>query len=210
MAADKLKEIFSKNLSHYMDSRGTTQTELSSALGIPKMTLNNWVKGNTYPRPDKVQLLADYFGIKRSDLTEEKQISNLHKIESEFVQVPILGEIACGDPIYVQENFAGYRTEPKDSLPSGNTYYVQAKGDSMSPTIPQGAYVLIREQPDVESGEIAAVLLNGNTETTLKRVRKTDGMLMLMPDNSTHEPLIINRDNPGKIIGKAMRYTFDL
>ncbi|MCJ0932582.1 XRE family transcriptional regulator [Virgibacillus halodenitrificans] len=210
MSGQQLKEIFAANLNYYIEKKGITQTQLANDLNIPKMTMSNWLHANTYPRPDKVQLLADYFGIYRSDLTEERKPENLTPATSEYVSVPILGQIACGDPIYVEENFAGYRTELKDSLPSGNTYYLEAKGNSMEPTIPQGASVLIREQPEVENGEIAAVLLNGDTEATLKRIRKQNGYLMLMPDNNEFDPIIADQTNPCKIIGKAMRYSFDL
>ena len=80
----------------------------------------------------------------------------------------------------------------------------------MSPTIPNGAYVLIREQPDVEDGEIAAVLVNGDTEATLKRVRRQHNVSMLLPDNSDFEPIILSEDYPGRIIGKAIKFTTDL
>ena len=80
----------------------------------------------------------------------------------------------------------------------------------MSPTIPDGAYVLIREQPDVEDGEIAAVLVNNDTEATLKRVRHQGNMVMLMPDNSAYDPIILSKDYPGRIIGRAMKFVTDL
>lgn len=210
MNEKNLKEIFADNLNFYLQKKGITQTQLANELNIPKMTMSNWLNANTYPRPDKIQLLADYFGVYRSDLTEERKPENLKPAKSDFEYVPVLGEIACGEPIYVQENFTSYRTELKESLPSGNTYYLEAKGKSMEPTIPEGAFVLIREQPDVENGEIAAVLCNGDTEATLKRIRKQKGYLILMPDNSNYTPIIADKNNPCKIIGKAIRFTFDL
>ncbi|MCT4573044.1 S24 family peptidase, partial [Bacillus thuringiensis] len=107
-------------------------------------------------------------------------------------------------------NYEEYRCEATDHLPGGNLVYLKAKGNSMEPTIPDGAYVMVREQPDVESGEIAAVLVNGDTEATLKRIKKQGDIIMLMPDNPTHNPMIIDENNPAKIIGKAIRFTQDL
>lgn len=210
MDNDKLKKIFSKNLNYYMDAKGVNQTDLCNRLDIPKMTMNNWVNANTYPRPDKIQLLADFFNIRRSDLTEEKRATNIYTASEESIRIPILGEIACGEPIYVSENFSGYRTDSQESIPSGNVYYLKAKGNSMSPSIPEGAYVLIREQSEVENGEIAAVLINDENEATLKRVRKNEDAFMLIPDNRDYDPIIINKNNPCRILGKAIRYTFDL
>lgn len=167
---ENLKQIMAKNIKKYLDRMGKNQTDLARDLNIPETTVSNWMKGNTYPRIDKIQLMADYFGIYRSDLTEDKP-NNLYSTTTELVKVPILGTIACGDPIYVEENFAGYRYESPENLPYGEIYYLDAKGDSMEPTIPDGSSVMIRQQSDVENGEIAAVLVNGDTEATLKRVK---------------------------------------
>lgn len=141
---------------------------------------------------------------------EEVKPTNLFAVSPQTVKVPILGVIACSNPILAEENILRYKNESPDELPSGNIYYVKASGNSMEPTIPDGSLVLIREQNEVEYGEIAAVLVNGNTEVTLKRVKKQGDLIMLMPDNSNHTPFIITEDNPAKIIGKAIRYTQDL
>lgn len=207
--AEKMKRVFAENLKYQLDKKGITQTDMARDLGFPETTVSNWMKKETYPRPDRLQMMADYFNIRRSDLTEEKP-SNLISASPMTVKVPILGVIACGDPIYAEENFSGYRTESPDTLPSGNLYYLEAKGKSMEPTIPEGSFVLIREQPDVESGEIAAALVNGDTEATLKRVKKQGDVIMLMPDNPSYEPYIVTKDNPARILGKAIRFTQDL
>lgn len=204
-----LKDIMSKNLKEYLKRKGISQTDLAKELNLPEMTVSNWIKAKTYPRVDKIQMLADFFNIRRSDLTEDKP-TNLIPAAQMIVKVPVLGVIACGDPIYAEQNFNGYRTESPDTLPSGNLFYLETKGKSMEPTIPEGSFVLIREQPDVEYGEIAAVLVNGDTEATLKRVKKQGDVIMLMPDNPSHEPYIVTKDNPARILGKAIRFTQDL
>lgn len=66
------KKVFSKNLRKYMDSSGKTQKELAEIVGVTAPTFNEWIKGKKFPRIDKVQKLADYFGIQKSDLIEEK------------------------------------------------------------------------------------------------------------------------------------------
>ena len=207
--AQKLKDIFSKNLIYYIEKSGTNQTDVAQKLSIPEMTMSNWTKAKTYPRMDKVQLLADYFRISRSDLTEEKP-SNLVDVSPMTIKIPILGEISCGDPLLVEDNIKAYRYESPDTLPGGALFYLQAKGESMEPTIPNGSYVLIREQPEVEYGEIAAVLVNGDSEATLKRVRRQGDTIILTPDNRAYEPWIVTEDNPARIIGKAIRFTQDL
>ncbi|MBR5874497.1 MAG: helix-turn-helix transcriptional regulator [Oscillospiraceae bacterium] len=66
------KEVFSKNLQMYMERSGKTQKELAEIMGVTAPTFHEWVKGKKFPRIDKVQKLADYFGILKSDLIEEK------------------------------------------------------------------------------------------------------------------------------------------
>ena len=82
-----------------------------------------------------------------------------------------MGEIACGDTILAEEYIEEYREEIDENLPTGEVFYLKTKGNSMVPTIPSDSYVLIRRQPVVEDGEIAAVIVNGDTEATLKRVK---------------------------------------
>ncbi len=68
------KEIFSRNLRRYLDKSGKTQKEVAKAVGISTGTFCDWVKGRAYPRMDKVQLLAEYFGIQKSDLVENENV----------------------------------------------------------------------------------------------------------------------------------------
>ena len=208
------KEIMARNISKYMDKMGVDRNKLSSDLDIKYTTLTDWINGKTYPRIDKIELLANYFGISKSDLVEdasqnESKIINLKQVK-EMRAIPVLGDIACGDPITAEENIQGYRDEVADTLPTGNLFYLHCKGDSMAPTIPDGAYVLIRQQPDVEDGEIAAVLVNGDTEATLKRVKRQGSLVLLMPDNQAYDPYVVTPDNPARILGKALKMSADL
>lgn len=66
------KNIFADNLKRYMDDAGKTRRDICNALGISYFTVSSWVNGTKYPRMDKVELLAQYFGISKSDLIEEK------------------------------------------------------------------------------------------------------------------------------------------
>lgn len=66
------KKVFAKNLAYYIERSGKTQKELADMLGVATSTFNNWVKAQKYPRIDKIEMLANYFGILKSDLIEEK------------------------------------------------------------------------------------------------------------------------------------------
>lgn len=67
------KEVFSENLRYYMESRGKNQKELAEIVGVSAPTMNDWIKGKKYPRIDKIEILANYFGILKSDLIEDKK-----------------------------------------------------------------------------------------------------------------------------------------
>lgn len=66
------KDIFAKNLRMYMEKEGKNQKELAEIVGVSAPTMNDWIKGKKFPRIDKIEMLADYFGILKSDLIEDK------------------------------------------------------------------------------------------------------------------------------------------
>ena len=76
MCDDVQKKIFTKNLNSYIEANGKTQLEISKSIGVSPQTFNTWCKGIAIPRMGKVQALADYFGINKSDLIEEKEESD--------------------------------------------------------------------------------------------------------------------------------------
>jgi repressor LexA len=204
---------FENNVSKYVGAqirkfrkaKGMTQKELGFRIGVAHNTISGYESGSNEPDQNILFAIADVLGVSVNDLFPSP--TNLEPVDPDFARIPVLGTIACGDPILIAENYSEYIYMPKDRLPSGNLFYLRAKGASMVPTIPEGALVLIREQPEVESGAIAAVLVNGDTEATLKRVKRQGNMLILMPDNPEYEPIIVTPDNPARIIGRAVQVT---
>lgn len=67
------KEIMSKNLKYYMAKNNKSQKEIAKVIGVPTTTFNDWIRAKNYPRIDKIEKLADYFGITKSDLIEERR-----------------------------------------------------------------------------------------------------------------------------------------
>lgn len=123
-------------------------------------------------------------------------------------RVPRLGAIACGEPILAEQNIEEY-----DTIPAWVhcDFTLACKGDSMiNARIYDGDLVCIKEQPTAESGQIAAVLINGEFESdaTLKRVRYIPGGVALWPENPAYEPLIFTGEdvNRIRIIGVATHF----
>lgn len=201
------------NIRYYRKLNKLTQADLANKLDVAPTAISAWEVGRNKPLMDKIEQMSTLFNVKKSDLLGDEidTPTNLVPISrASIVSIPILGTIKCGQPILAEENITGYREELSDRLPSGNLFYLKSQGDSMVPTIPEGSLVLIREQPTVEYGEVAAVLVNGDTEATLKRVKKQGDIIMLIADNPDYPPYIITDDNPARIIGKAVQVSVDL
>lgn len=147
-----------------------------------------------------------------SQVAEEAEIysavkpTNLVPIQPQTIKIPILGKIACGDPFNAEENIQGYLYKSAEGLPSGELMALETKGDSMAPTIPNGALVTIRLQKEAENGELVAVRINGDEDATLKRFKRQGETIILMPDNKNYDPIIVDENNPVTIIGKVVSY----
>lgn len=190
------------------------QKELEISMG--KSALSQYVNGKQEPDQHRIYLLAKTLNVNEAwlmgfdvPMERESKPSNLIEIK-QTKMIPVLGTIACGEPILADENISDYRETFNHNLPNGELFYLEAKGDSMSPAIPNGSYVLLKKQKDVENGEIAAVLVNGDEEATLKRVRKLNGSTLLEAINESYAPYIVNENNPARIIGKAVKVEYDL
>ncbi len=198
-------------LARAIKQKGTNVNRLSAETGISYSTIKSMIERDLKNASiDNVIKICDTLGVSVEDLVRVGVPDNLTHAGGREAMIPVIGEISCGDPITAVENIEGYIAEPASRLPSGILFYLRAKGDSMAPTIENGALVLIREQDDVENGEVAAVLVNGGTEATLKRVKKDNGTLLLIPDNRNYPPIIATNENPVRVIGKAIRVTREL
>lgn len=204
---------FGKNLRYLREKNNIEQIQLANHLGRKSGTsVSEWESGKYTPKAGTLNEIAKFFRVSLSELMESDLTNKTSNIipAGNTVNIPVIGEIACGDPILAEENISGYREELFDLLPHGNLFYLHTKGNSMTPTIPVNSYVLIREQSDVDNGDIAAVLVNGDTEATLKRIKRQGDIVMLMPDNPDYSPYIITKDNPARILGKAIKFSADL
>lgn len=185
--------------------------KLAEMVGKNRATIYRYESDEIENMPyDVVEPLAKALQTSPAYLMGWEKPSNLIEISQETIKIPVLGKISCGGPLLVEENIVDYRYAVKDNMPSGTTFYLQAKGDSMHPTIPDGSMVLVRHQNDAENGEIVAAMFDDHNEATLKRIRKQGDTIMLLPDNNEHEPIIPTKDNPVRIIGKAIKVERDL
>lgn len=205
------KEIFAKNLQRLLKEKEVEQSVLAKYIGVSDASVSYWLNGEKYPRIDKIQKIADFFEVPKSQLTEEYP-STFIEVQPFAKKVPIIGHIKDGNTFELEENKLGYKYELIDTLPSDDVFYLQVQNNSMEPTIPNQSYVLIKKQNKVERGDIVAVRIHKGSEVTLMRVRHQEKSVMfLAPDNPKFDAILINENNSDtEIIGKAIRYTVEL
>lgn len=187
---------------------GLSVRELSEKVGVSHGALSKWETNKTKGIPDtELKKLADALHCNilwLLDMDDAITLDGVLEALSDTRQIPILGEIACGDPILAVENHDGAANIPKSSPAD---FALRCTGDSMiNARIFPGDLVLIRQQSDVDDGEIAAVLIDG--EATLKRVFKYPGRIELRPENPLYA--VISIEGPDlaafRILGKAVSF----
>ena len=197
------KEIFSQNLKYYMIINSKTRADVCRDLKIPYSTYTDWCNGNIYPRIDKIELLADYFDIKKSDLIENK--TNASNKEANSAIVLVYGSIPAGVPMECIEDIIDTEEISSDMLRGGKEYFgLKIKGDSMEPEYLDGDTLILQKVSNCENGEDCVVMVNGD-EGTFKRVFKNENGVILQPLNNRYQPLIYSNEQienlPVKIIG---------
>ena len=207
---------FKDRLKQAMHDANLNQTELSKLTNIRQSSISDWLKGRYLAKQDKVELLARALNVSPSWLmgmddasTQNETLNNnlppnvLPIVKKKF---PLLGSIACGEPIFADEDFEGY-VEAGANIDAD--FCLRANGDSMiGARIHDGDIVFIKQQPLVENGQIAAVLIDD--EATLKRFYydKANQIIQLMAENPAYPPIIkMQTDLESiRILGRAIAF----
>ena len=205
MSDDIFKRIFSKNLRYYMNLNNKEQIDLINDLGFNKSAVSTWCNGTRLPRMDKVDMLARYFKIRRSDLIEERKDTSNSICKS--VAIPVYGHVAAGIPLEMIEDIIDTEEIPENMAHSGSFFGIKIVGDSMEPKISNGDIVIVRQQDDAESDDIVIACVNGN-EATCKRLRKYEDGISLISTNPVYPPMYFSNkeilEKPVRIIGKVV------
>lgn len=195
--------------------RGMKQIELATLSGISKYSISHYLKGDWEGKQDAVYELARVLDVSEAwlmgyDVPPDRKtaVKGAPAIPPGFIplpkmkKVPLIGAIACGDPITALQNREGEVNAPEDMRCD---FALKCHGDSMiGAGIYDGDTVFIRIQPEVENGEIAAVRIGD--EATLKRVYLHTDYIELRPENSAFESIIRRKEdmNDVQIEGKAV------
>lgn len=199
-----------RRLQRARERKGWTQAYVCRKLSIPNSTMNGYEKDRREPPADVLSQLAELYEVSVDYLVGRGDIVTI--IPSGSIRmIPVVAEISAGAPIFAVDNVVGHL--PVDTsivnLNGGDYAWVHVVGDSMiNAGITNGSHVLIRLQPEVENGEIAAVCVDEES-ATLKRVFYGDGAIVLSPENNSMRPVSYTRDRV-RVVGKAMKVLGDL
>lgn len=197
------KEVFAKNLKYYMEKYNKTRNDIAKITNVPYSTVSSWCNALYYPRIDKIEMLANYFNILKSDLVENK---NSKDSTTKYYMCPVYGQISAGQPNWAEECIEGRLPIDPELMGIVNPeehFFLRVNGESMNKIVQNGAFALIHKQDMVEDGEIAVVLVNGY-DATLKRFTKKGDVVVLEPDSNdpSFKTQIYDKNTPIKILGK--------
>ena len=188
-----------------------TQAQIAQIAGVSDKAVSTWEAGTKEPRMSAIQKICHHFNIDinafvddASDIYDSTLPKNIIPLPRTY-EVPLIGEIACGEPILAVEDAEETVAVPEHVHAD---FALRCKGDSMiNARIFDGDIVYIRRQNDVDDGEIAAVLID--EEATLKRVRKYPDHVSLEPANPMYQPFVYWGADADSvhIIGKAVAFT---
>lgn len=198
------KEVFAKNLKYYMELYNKSRNDIAKITNVPYSTVSSWCNALYYPRIDKIEMLANYFNILKSDLVENKEKKEQSQIR--YYMCPVYGRIAAGQPNWAEECIEGRIPLDPDLMNITNPeecFFLRVNGESMNKEIKNGAYALIRKTDFVKNGEIAVVLVNGY-DATLKKFSKQNDLIILEPMSTdpSFTTQVYGKDTEIKVIGK--------
>lgn len=189
-----------KRIAQIRRERGYNQEQLAEMSMLNRVTLARYETGAIEPGAFALSRIADALGVSTDELLcrVDKLPPFIHIVKG---AVPIVGDIACGKPITAEQNIEGYA-----ELPDGVSadFALRCKGDSMTPTFQPGDLVLIRQQPEVQPGQIAAVGIDG--EATLKRFYKNENGIVLVADNPEYLPQVYPAGTDVCVYGLAVGF----
>lgn len=203
------KKIMAKNIQYYMDLYNKTRNDICQDLGIKYTTFTDWIKANTYPRIDKIELMANYFNIEKSDLIEEhnkESVQSDRPLPSNIIlpsahKLPIMGTIYAGDGVVCEDDYQGTFIVDIDVKAD---YCLKVHGDSMiGANIYDGDIVFISKSYDFVQDQIYAIERLDYNEASLKRVTQDGDTLILNPCNPEYHAMVTDYEEV-RIIGRCV------
>ena len=196
------KQTMAKNIRYQMSINGMSRRALSECVGSPYTTVCDWLNAKTYPRIDKIEKMAQLFGISKADLVEEKPLVRImESIEKVLSKIPLYENVvSAGGGAWLADGHE-YTYLYLEDVPENADFALRVRGDSMEPMYYDDDIVFVRANALVEGGQIGVFCLNG--EGYLKMLQ--GNKLVSLHDN--YKPIVMNEWDSyfvaGRVVGKT-------
>lgn len=207
----KLSEI----VKQYRKTHGLSMQDMANLCGRSKPYIHQLENGNPKtgeeirPNIDTISMLAKAMNIKIDELVRMMDGDSVIDLKPcSNTRIPVLGRVVAGVPIEATEDILGYEEITEHMASTGEYFALRVKGDSMFPIICDGDTVIVKKQENVESGDVAIVLVNGSDATCKKVKMNSNGITLIGYNPSVYEPHFYTNDEiaslPIDIIGKVV------
>lgn len=187
-----------------------TMKQVADKVGVSEGTISRWESGKIADmRRDKIMAYAQALNISPAIIMGWDNVDSSSTSESIHAgkRIPVLGSVAAGIPIDAIEDVLDWEDISEDMAKTGEFFGLRIKGDSMQPRIVEGDVVIVRQQPDADSGDVVIVQVNGD-KATCKRLAKYSSGISLISFNPAYEPMNYTNQQieqlPVTIIGKVV------
>ena len=183
------------------------QTDLAKAVNVSPAALSGYETGKYEADIETYMKIADFFGVSLDYLLGASNTPKLKDPAATALSIPVLGDVAAGIPIEAIQDIVDYEEIDSVMAAGGEYFGLRLKGASMEPRMREGDVVIVRKQDDVESGDVAVVMVNGDS-ATVKRIKKGPSGITLIPNNPVFDPMFYTNDEiqslPVRILGKVV------
>lgn len=198
--------VFSLRLKLALESRNMRPSVLAYRVGVDRSTISNYLNGRYKAKSEMIEKMANVLSVSSAwlDGFDVPMIDN----SKPGIKIPVLGYVAAGIPIEAITEVLDYEELSPELVRDGSEYFgLCIKGDSMEPKMSAGDVVIVRKQPDVDSGQIAIVCINGEN-ATCKKIMKQAGGILLQPLNPAYTPVFYSVEQiesiPITILGRVV------
>lgn len=214
---------FKNRIKELRIERELSQQALADKLDVNKQTISQYERGVREPNFETLLALCDFFNVSTDYLlgneshtsrlvnTEERRLLDSMRgtipAKPSPIRIPVLGRVAAGIPIDMVEDIVDWEELPADMARHGEYFGLIIHGDSMEPKMSEGDVIIVRQQADIESGQIGIVTVNGD-DAACKRIMKYADGIMLLSTNPKYPPMQYTskemKDLPIRILGKVV------
>ncbi len=184
--------------------KGLTQAEVAEKLNLSRASYTNIENGKRGMEASQIAKLSEILDCSADEIIGKEILPGQSK---KGIKIPVLGYVRAGVPVEAVEEILDYEEITEDVAATGSFFGLKVNGDSMSPMLFDGDVVIVRQQPCVDSGDIAVVLINGE-DATVKKIKILNEGIMLIPINQNYDTMFFNQkdiDNlPVRIVGKVV------